>query len=599
MARQIINSGSPPLVWSDIDNAFEKINSNFAELYLSVGGSAVDLTALATNISPVDTEVYDLGSPTKRWRDIYLSSSSIYLGDARITASGNVINLPAGSTIGSDPLELNYFQTIAVAGQPNVVADNRTDTLNLVGTTGLTITTDPLTDSITFNNSGVTGLTTGDGIGINAPNGNVQITNTGVLSLSNGLGISVSGATGSITIGNTGVLQLTAGNGIILSANTGNIQITNSQPNIVQNTFKFVRISNQSGLIEANSGSDTLFFAPGRGLNMSVSPLTDTVNLAVDTNLDIRGSVYADDSTLLVDGTNGRIVGPVFANVTGNLTGNVTGNADSATVASTVNITNTNGLTTTYYLTFAENRTTGQTLRGDADLYYRTDTNTLTAGTFSGTLSGNLFTTLIDSADSSAINVTPAIIFNSDATVENNLTVTKNINSLSVSSTEVSSPLFNTQTTMDIKSGTSIRFTTDNKIWSLGNTGLTLPTTGDIRSSGSVNLIAPTISLSGTLAITGAIKQTVQNIAGLSTGGVILTAEEIVGNILTGEPLLNNRDLTIPNAGSTVAGLRLTIRNRSASYTITLKTAAGTTISTIGTTSNIEVACDGFSWFVV
>ncbi len=39
-----------------------------------------------------------------------------------------------------------------------------------------------------------------------------------------------------------------------------------------------------------------------------------------------KGSLVADDSTILVDGISGRIVGPVFANVTGNVTGNLTGN---------------------------------------------------------------------------------------------------------------------------------------------------------------------------------------------------------------------------------------------------------------------------------
>jgi hypothetical protein len=48
--------------------------------------------------------------------------------------------------------------------------------------------------------------------------------------------------------------------------------------------------------------------------------------------------------------------------------------------ASTVDITNTNGLTTTYYPTFVESRTNGQYMRADVDLTYRTDTNTLTAG---------------------------------------------------------------------------------------------------------------------------------------------------------------------------------------------------------------------------
>jgi hypothetical protein len=39
-----------------------------------------------------------------------------------------------------------------------------------------------------------------------------------------------------------------------------------------------------------------------------------------------KGSIVADDSTLLVDGISGRIVGPVFSNVVGDVTGTLTGN---------------------------------------------------------------------------------------------------------------------------------------------------------------------------------------------------------------------------------------------------------------------------------
>jgi hypothetical protein len=51
--------------------------------------------------------------------------------------------------------------------------------------------------------------------------------------------------------------------------------------------------------------------------------------------------------------------------------------------ASTVDITDTNGLTTIYYPTFVENRTTGQTVRADVDLTYRTDDNLLGVGNIS------------------------------------------------------------------------------------------------------------------------------------------------------------------------------------------------------------------------
>ena len=44
----------------------------------------------------------------------------------------------------------NLFETIAVAGQSNVVADSATDTLTLVGAGATTITTTAGTDTITF-----------------------------------------------------------------------------------------------------------------------------------------------------------------------------------------------------------------------------------------------------------------------------------------------------------------------------------------------------------------------------------------------------------------------------------------------------------------
>ena len=61
--------------------------------------------------------------------------------------------------------------------------------------------------------------------------------------------------------------------------------------------------------------------------------------------------------------------------------------------APTVDILNTNGLSTTYYPTFVENRTAGQIVRADVDLSYRTDTNTLTVNNISVT--SNITTSLI------------------------------------------------------------------------------------------------------------------------------------------------------------------------------------------------------------
>lgn len=69
----------------------------------------------------------------------------------------------------------------------------------------------------------------------------------------------------------------------------------------------------------------------GGNLDLNNNTINGSGNISITgqisaTSIDLKGSIFADDSTLLVDGISGRIVGPVHANVTGDVTGNVTGN---------------------------------------------------------------------------------------------------------------------------------------------------------------------------------------------------------------------------------------------------------------------------------
>jgi hypothetical protein len=284
MAKQNIDAGKPPILWDTIESAFDKINDNFTELYLTIGAGsseAVDLTALNTSLIPGENLVYDLGSETKRWKDLYLGGSSIDLGGAIISSSGGIVNLPAGSTVGGDlikdPIDAS-FKTVAVAGQSDIVADNTSDTLNVVGA-GITLTTNASTDTLTITNAGVTQAAAGTGISVSASTGNITITNSGVTGLTASSGLSVSASTGSITITNTGVRQLTAGSGIILDASTGEITITNSSPNIVQNIWRFINVPGQS-LLDPQNSSDTLTFSTDTGIAITTNTVTDTVTIA-------------------------------------------------------------------------------------------------------------------------------------------------------------------------------------------------------------------------------------------------------------------------------------------------------------------------------
>jgi len=147
---------------------------------------------------------------------------------------------------------------------------------------------------------------------------------------------------------------------------------------------------------------------------------------------DLTGSVFADDSTILVDGIDGVLRGSLIGTLTGNVTGNLTGVASSATVASNVSLVDSSSSSTTHYLTFSLGTSGTQAISADTSLQYQPSTNTLGLSILNSTtinatsvsatnLTGNIFTSLIDTADSSAITVTPAIVFSSDVTVENEL----------------------------------------------------------------------------------------------------------------------------------------------------------------------------------
>ena len=328
MAQQTLNAGSPPIVWSTVEDAFTKINANFDELYGSIGGpgGVLDFTSLSTNIIPSASEVYDLGSPTFRWRDLYLAGSSLYLGSAQITADlAGVVNLPAGTTVAGElirnPAETN-FKTIAVSGQSNIVADNFEDTLTVAaGNAGITLTTNAVTDTVTITNSGILSVSgTANQIGSTTVSGVTTLTNLGVLSLlgeAQGIGISGTGR-GDVTVTNLGVKKIfgTANEIGVSGDGTGNVTITNLAA--ASPTFRYIVIDGATlQPVAADNISDTLNLISGAGLTITKDTATDTLTFSVNSNLDIRGSVFADDSTMLVDATNGvlrgNFIGSVFA----------------------------------------------------------------------------------------------------------------------------------------------------------------------------------------------------------------------------------------------------------------------------------------------
>jgi hypothetical protein len=70
------------------------------------GGGGADLSAVAQNILPSTDIAYDLGSTSKRWRDLYLSGTTINLGGAVITSdptSGAIALVPKPTVSNPNP----------------------------------------------------------------------------------------------------------------------------------------------------------------------------------------------------------------------------------------------------------------------------------------------------------------------------------------------------------------------------------------------------------------------------------------------------------------------------------------------------------------
>jgi hypothetical protein len=94
MAKQEIEMGSGPLAGDgeSLHTAFTKVNENFTELYGLVGtGGDIDLSAVDQHIIPATDSTYDLGSPTRQWRSLYVSTDTIYIDNTPITINNNTL----------------------------------------------------------------------------------------------------------------------------------------------------------------------------------------------------------------------------------------------------------------------------------------------------------------------------------------------------------------------------------------------------------------------------------------------------------------------------------------------------------------------------
>ena len=344
-----IQLGAPPLLWSDIQLALTRVNENFDSVAAALGVAGltpIDFETLDTNVSPTTDSEYSLGSSTNKWASVYASEYStvpgeelngVWIGTSHIKGISGTVDLPASSTINGDLIidpNKTTFKIINVEGEGEIIANSFTDTLNLVNGTAVRLTVNSSSDSIIFDNTGVVKVSgTAGEIGVSATGplgtGEITLTNLGVVSLlsttalpsgrTEGVGININAANGSnIKITNTGVLTISSVTGSLtatLNAATGNVELENLLPAYPA----FGNVVAPSGFISAvgSSSGTTLNVAEGYGITLATNNLTKTLTIAVDPAFDLKGSVFADDSTVMVNAIDRSFLGDLTGSVFG------------------------------------------------------------------------------------------------------------------------------------------------------------------------------------------------------------------------------------------------------------------------------------------
>jgi len=339
--------GRPPILWSEVNDAFVKVNENFDILVATIGSGSgltpIDFTSLDTDVTPTTDNLRSLGDTTHRWQSVFTSEhttsnplNGLWAGNAQIKGVGVVINLPENSTVGGDPLtgigtsliidpNKTFFKEIQVNNELSVVATTFGDSVNFLSGSGVGLAVSSGADSITFSNTGVLSVAAGTGITTATVSGVATVTNAGVRSLQSttalpsgrttGAGINITGSTGdNLRITNAGVISISSGVGITVSSDaaTGDVTITNSAPAV--NTFSQIQVDGDTiNRLQADAVSDVLNINGGQGITLSKTVGTDTLTIAVNPVFDLKGSVFGDDSTKIIDAVENKVYGGIFA----------------------------------------------------------------------------------------------------------------------------------------------------------------------------------------------------------------------------------------------------------------------------------------------
>jgi hypothetical protein len=371
---KIINPGTGTVVGTITSNASGEVNTGTQNVSgsLNVSG-ALNMTG---SIIPGATNAYDLGSPTKQFRHLYISTGSLYMNGVAILSSNATdltLTTDAGQSLklletAADTITLQTAEgNIALnsTGAGDIILDPTTGVIALKGTTTLYSGNKILSsdgNAIQFGNSvAITGslttttdLTVGGNLTVNGTTTTIDSTNinigdniivlNGTVTTNGGIyvkdGAGASTSTGSLlwdttndkwiagTLGNEiGILRVGGDSVVSGSSQITYASISSIPAGIVSGSSQitYASISSIPGGIVSGSSQTIANLPVG-----TISGSSQVVGSSITTNTITVGS-----TAIALGGTATTIAGLTSVTSTG-FTGALTGNASTATTAGTV-----------------------------------------------------------------------------------------------------------------------------------------------------------------------------------------------------------------------------------------------------------------------
>jgi hypothetical protein len=164
-----------------------------------------------------------------------------------VAGTGVTLTTDAGAdsiTIAASGSASNSFETLAVAGQTSIVADSSTDTLTIAAGTGITLTTDATTDTLTITNS-ATGANAFGNVAVAGQSTVAADSTNDTLTLTAGTGITLTtdASTDTVTITNSvtapntfGTIAVATQSNVVADSTTDTLTLAAASSNIVLTT---------------------------------------------------------------------------------------------------------------------------------------------------------------------------------------------------------------------------------------------------------------------------------------------------------------------------------------------------------------------------